>query len=133
MQLSCAIITLHIFWAKPGLTERWRHLTYSNEPNCLNHSLHHGSSPNGGDTARIVERSEGKERTKKRRNEERIDNPLHPPGMGQFFLGESQFPLYPHMRAKFGRGPTFVSDKGSFKFISRLVAILNFHVNIPPS
>ena len=92
---------------------------YSNEPNCLNHSLHHGSSPNGGDTARIVERSEGKEPTKKRRNEE-IDNPLNPLGwVGSIVVGESQFRLYPHMRAKFGRGPTFVSDKGSFKFISR--------------
>ena len=98
------------------LTERWRHLTYSNEPNCLNHSLHHGSSPNGGDTAWIVERSEGKERTKKRSNKERIDNPLG--WGGSIFLGESQFCLYLHMRAKFGRGPTFVSDKGSFKFIS---------------
>ena len=36
-------------------TERWRHLTCCNEPNCL-----YGSSPNGGDTARIVERSERK-------------------------------------------------------------------------
>ena len=44
---------------------------------------------------------------------------LNPPGVGQFFLGESQSRLYPHMRAKFGRGPTFVSKKLSFKFISR--------------
>ena len=39
---------------------------------------------------------------------------------GSFFLGESQFRLYPHMRAKFGRGPTAVSKKVSFNFISRL-------------
>ena len=34
-------------------------------------------------------------------------------------FGEGQSRLYPHMRAKFGHGPTFVSKKGSFKFISR--------------
>ena len=36
-------------------------------------------------------------------------------------IGESQSRLYPHMRAKFGRGPTVVSKKGSLKFISRLI------------
>ena len=40
-------------------------------------------------------------------------------GVGKFCLGESQSRLYPHMRAKFGRGPTAVSKKVSFKFISR--------------
>ena len=35
------------------------------------------------------------------------------------FLGESHSHLYPHMRAKFWRGPTAVSKKVSFKFISR--------------
>ena len=39
------------------------------------------------------------------------NNPLNPPGVGQFFLGESQSRIYPHMRAKFGRGPTVVSKK----------------------
>ena len=29
--------------------------------------------------------------------------------MGQFFLAESQSRIYPHMRAKFRRGPTVVS------------------------
>ena len=49
-----------------------------------------------------------------------IDNPLNPSGVGWVnFLGESQSRLYPHMRAKFGRGPTTVSKKVSFKFISR--------------
>ena len=32
--------------------------------------------------------------------------------VGQFFLGESQSRIYPHMRTKFGRGPTVVSEKG---------------------
>ena len=32
--------------------------------------------------------------------------------MGHFFLGESQSRIYPHMRAKFGRGPTVVSKGG---------------------
>ena len=36
-------------------------------------------------------------------------------GVGQFFLGESQSRLYPRMRAKFGRDPTAVSKKVSFK------------------
>ena len=40
--------------------------------------------------------------------------------MGKFCFGESQSRLYPHMRAKFGRGPSVVSKKGSLKFISRL-------------
>ena len=49
-----------------------------------------------------------------------INNPLNPSGVGLVnFFGESQSRLYPHMRAKFGRGPTFVSKKGSLKFISR--------------
>ena len=39
-------------------------------------------------------------------------------GVGQFFLGESQSRLYPHMRAKFGRGPKAVSKKVSFNFIT---------------
>ena len=33
-------------------------------------------------------------------------------GVGQFCLGESQSRIYPHMRVKFGRGPTVVSKKG---------------------
>ena len=33
-------------------------------------------------------------------------------GWVNFFLGESQSRVYPHMRAKFGRGPTVVSKKG---------------------
>ncbi len=54
-----------------------------------------------------------------------INNPLNPSkgGVGQFFFGESQSRLYPHMRAKFGRGPTVVSKKGSLKFLSRFPAI----------
>ena len=44
--------------------------------------------------------------------------PLNPPG-GDNFLGESQSRLYPHMHAKLGRDPTFVSKKRSLKFISR--------------
>ena len=32
--------------------------------------------------------------------------------MGQFYLGDSQSRIYPHMRGKFGRGPTVVSKKG---------------------
>ena len=40
-------------------------------------------------------------------------------GVGQFVLGDNQSRLYPHMRAKFWRGPTAVSKKVSFKFISR--------------
>ena len=41
-------------------------------------------------------------------------------GWVNFFLGESQSLLYPHMRAKFDRDPTFVSKKASLKIISRL-------------
>ena len=41
-------------------------------------------------------------------------------GVGQHFLGESQSSFYAHMRAKFGRGPTAVSKKVPFNFISRL-------------
>ena len=51
-----------------------------------------------------------------------INNPLNPSGVGLvFFFGENQSRLYPHMRAKFGRGPTVVSKKGLLKFISRYV------------
>ena len=42
-------------------------------------------------------------------------------GVGQFVLGESHSRLYPHMSAKFWRGPTAVSKKVSLKFISRYV------------
>ena len=35
-------------------------------------------------------------------------------------LGESQSRFYAHMRAQFGRGPTSVSKKVPFNFISRL-------------
>ena len=38
---------------------------------------------------------------------------------GSICLGESQSRLYAHMRAKFGRGPTAVSKKVHFNFISR--------------
>ena len=56
-----------------------------------------------------------------------IDNPLTPSGVGWvIFFGESQSHLYPHMRAKFGRGPTAVSKKVSFKFISRFIVILYY-------
>ena len=37
-----------------------------------------------------------------------------------FFLAESQYRLYPHMTAKFGRDLTAVSKKVPFNFISRL-------------
>ena len=49
----------------------------------------------------------------------RYTDPPHPLGWGEsdFFLAESQSGLYPHMRAKFGRDPTAVSKKVSFKFI----------------
>ena len=40
-------------------------------------------------------------------------------GVGKFFLGESQSRFYAHMRAQFGRGPTAVSKKVPFNFISR--------------
>ena len=54
-----------------------------------------------------------------------INNPLNPSGVGLVnFFGESQPLLYPHMRAKFGRGPTVVSKKGSLKFISRYVLFI---------
>ena len=36
-------------------------------------------------------------------------------------LGESQSRFYPHMRAKLGRGPTAVSKKVYFNFISSLL------------
>ena len=49
-----------------------------------------------------------------------INNPLNPSGVGLVnFFGESQSRLFPHMRAKFWRGRTVVSKKGSLKFISR--------------
>ena len=35
----------------------------------------------------------------------------------EFFLADTQSRLYPHMRAKFGRDPTAVLKKVSFKFI----------------
>ena len=38
-----------------------------------------------------------------------------------FFLGESHSRLYAHMRSKFGRGPTALSKKVPFNFISRLI------------
>ena len=50
------------------------------------------------------------------------NNPLNPSGVGLVnFFGESQseIRLYPHMHAKFGRGPTVVSKRGSLKFINR--------------
>ena len=40
------------------------------------------------------------------------NNPLNPPGVGQFFLDQSQSRIYPHMHSKFGRGPTVVSKRG---------------------
>ena len=40
------------------------------------------------------------------------NNPLNRPWGGSFFLCESQSRIYPHMRAKFGRGPTVVPKKG---------------------
>ena len=41
-------------------------------------------------------------------------------GVGQIcFKAESQYRLYPHMRAQFGRDPTAVSKKVPFNFISR--------------
>ena len=58
--------------------------------------------------------------TNERRQEHWIDNPLNPPGVRWVnFLGESQSRLYPHMCAKFGRGPTLVSKNGSLKFNNR--------------
>ena len=45
------------------------------------------------------------------------NNPLNPPGVGVGqVLGESQSRIYPHMRAKFGRGPTVVSKKGGGEY-----------------
>ena len=35
---------------------------------------------------------------------------------GSNFLGESQSRIYPHMRVKFGRGPTVVSKKGVYDY-----------------
>ena len=46
------------------------------------------------------------------------NNPLNPPEVGwggSIFLGESQSRIYPHMRVKFGRGPTVVSKKGGHR------------------
>ena len=42
-------------------------------------------------------------------------------GGSNIVLGESQSRFYPHMRAKFGRGPTAVSKEVSFNFISLLI------------
>ena len=47
-------------------------------------------------------------------------------GVDHFFLCESQSRLYPHMRAKFWRGPSAVSKKVSFKFLSRLWSAILF-------
>ena len=46
------------------------------------------------------------------------NNPLNPPGVGwvNFFLGESHSRIYPHMRAKFCRGPTVVSKQGGGEY-----------------
>ena len=50
---------------------------------------------------------------------------LQPPAVGLRYervsirMGWGGSRLYPHMRAKFGRGPTAVSKKVFFKFISR--------------
>ena len=49
--------------------------------------------------------------------------------MGQIVLGESQSRLYAHMRAKFGRGPTAVSKKVPFNFISTLMPCNSFFVS----
>ena len=47
--------------------------------------------------------------------------PLNPLGWGgSIFLGESQSRIYPHMRAKFGRGPTVVSKKEGFMIMKLL-------------
>ena len=46
--------------------------------------------------------------------------------MGQFFLGENHSSVYPHMRDKFGRGPTAVSKKVSFNFISRCSLVTEY-------
>ena len=50
------------------------------------------------------------------------NNPLKPLGWGgSIFLGESQSRIYPHMHAKFGRGPTVVSKKkggGEYRHIN---------------
>ena len=48
-------------------------------------------------------------------------------GGSEFVLAESQSGLYPHMRAKFGRDPTGVSKKVSFKFISRYASANFFY------
>ena len=58
-----------------------------------------------------------------------INNPLNPSGvgLGNFFC-ESQSHLYPHMRAKFGRGLTVMSKKGSLKFISRYIIYIYIYI-----
>ena len=43
--------------------------------------------------------------------------------MGQFFLGESQSRIDPHMRAKFGRGPTVVLKKRGGVMIMKLFQV----------
>ena len=56
-----------------------------------------------------------------------INNPLNPSGVGLVnIFGDSQSRLYLHMRAKFGRGLTVVSKKGSLKFISRFLLCAYF-------
>ena len=59
--------------------------------------------------AKRKERKYGRTKRGERRNTEW--GVPKPPwgGVGQFFLGESQFRLYPHMRAKFWHGPMAVS------------------------
>ena len=46
-----------------------------------------------------------------------IKYPLNPPwcGVGQFFLGECQSRIYPHIRAKFGHGPMIMSKIGGLQ------------------
>ena len=44
-------------------------------------------------------------------------------GWVRIFLADTQSRLYPHMRAKFGRDPTAVSKKVSFKFIIGCVLV----------
>ena len=46
--------------------------------------------------------------------------------VSEFFLADTQYRLYPHMRAKFGRDPTAGSKKVTFKFISRFFPIRKF-------
>ena len=66
-------------------------------------------------TAPSSEWSEGTETNERRRHEHWIDLGWG----GSIFLGGSQSHLYPHMRAKFGRGQTLVSKNDSLKFNNR--------------